>query len=42
MLAPEQVPELADALLAHGFPDADLGAMSGGSWLRIARRVWQD
>ena len=42
MLAPEQVPELADALLEHGFSDADLGAMLGGNWLRIARQVWKD
>ena len=42
MLAPKQVPELADAPLAHGFSDADLGAMLDGNWLRIARQVWQD
>ena len=42
MLAPEQVPELADALLAHGFSEPDLGAMLGGNWMRIARQVWKD
>ncbi len=42
MLAPEQVPELADALLEHGFSDADLGAMLGGNWLRVARQVWKN
>jgi membrane dipeptidase len=42
MLAPEQVPELAEALLQFGFSDADLGAMLGGNWLRVARQVWKD
>ena len=41
MLSPEQMPELADALIAHGFSDAELGAMLGGNWLRIARQVWK-
>lgn len=41
MVEPEQLPELADILLARGFSDADLGAVLGGNWLRVARQVWR-
>ena len=41
MVEPEQLPELADLLLARGFSDADLGAVLGGNWMRVARQVWK-
>ncbi|TDR41531.1 membrane dipeptidase [Tahibacter aquaticus] len=41
MVEPEQLPELADILLARGFSDDQLAAVLGGNWLRLARQVWR-
>jgi len=41
MLAPEELPALVDELLRHGFNDADVSAVLGGNWMRIAQQVWK-
>lgn len=41
MVEPEQLPELADILLARGFSDEQLAAVLGGNWMRLARQVWR-
>jgi membrane dipeptidase len=38
---PEQVPELATQLLSRGYSDADVRAILGGNFLRVARQVWR-
>jgi membrane dipeptidase len=40
-VAPEQIPEIAEALLRLGYSDADLAAILGGNHLRVAERVWK-
>lgn len=37
----ERLPEVADALLGLGYPEADVAAILGGNWLRVARTVWR-
>ena len=39
--APEQIPEIAELLVARGFSEADTRAVLGGNWLRVARTVWK-
>lgn len=41
MVEPEQLPELTDILLARGWADADVAAVLGGNWMRVARQVWR-
>ena len=41
MLPPEHIPLLTDELLARGFSEADMSAVLGGNWMRIARQVWR-
>jgi membrane dipeptidase len=38
---PEQVPQLTELMLKHGYRDADVVAILGGNWLRIAGQVWR-
>lgn len=38
---PEQVPELTDLMLRHGYPEAHIRGILGGNWLRVARQVWK-
>jgi len=38
---PEQVPQLTELMLEHGYRDADVVAILGGNWLRIASQVWR-
>lgn len=41
MLAPEQLPAILAALLAHGFHPTEAADVMGGNWMRIARQVWR-
>ena len=41
MVAPEQFPQIVDALLGLGYSDADVRAVMGENWLRVARQVWK-
>ena len=38
---PEQFPEIAEALLARGYAETDVGKVLGGNFLRVARQVWK-
>ncbi len=38
---PEQIPELAEALLRRGFKDDEVLGILGGNWLRVCRAVWK-
>jgi membrane dipeptidase len=40
-VAPEQLEALVEALLGRGYTSADVTAILGGNWLRIAREVWR-
>jgi membrane dipeptidase len=39
--APEQMPELAEAMLRHGYADDHVRGVLGGNWLRVATQVWK-
>jgi membrane dipeptidase len=39
--APEQVHGLVEALLAHGFSDAEIEGILGENFLRLAQQVWK-
>jgi membrane dipeptidase len=41
MMAPEQVPQIAEALLHTGHSEADVRKILGENHLRIARQVWK-
>lgn len=41
MAEPEQWPEIIAGLLARGYSDADVRAIAGGNFLRVARAVWK-
>lgn len=41
MVAPDQIPEIAEALLAAGWSDAELEGFLGGNNLRVAEAVWK-
>ena len=41
MVAPEQLPEVCDALVRLGYSDDDLALILGGSLLRVAEQVWR-
>lgn len=38
---PEQVPELTELMLRHGYADAVVRGILGENWLRVARAVWK-
>lgn len=38
---PERLPEVTEALLGRGYAEADVRAILGGNWLRVARAVWR-
>jgi membrane dipeptidase len=40
-VAPEQIPEIAEALLRRGYRESDLAKIMGGNHLRIANQVWK-
>ncbi|MFV3314646.1 dipeptidase [Pseudomonas sp. NY15374] len=42
MLSPAELPALANELATHGMSEADLAAVFGGNWLRMAEQVWRD
>ncbi|MDY0747628.1 membrane dipeptidase [Paucibacter sp. R3-3] len=42
MMAPDELPTLAAELSAGGMSTADLAAVLGGNWLRLAEQVWRD
>ncbi len=39
--APEQMPELTEAMLKHGYSEADVRGVLGDNFLRVARHVWK-
>lgn len=41
MIAPEDLEAMSDRLLELGYSDADLRAILGGNFLRVAREVWR-
>ncbi|RIK93525.1 MAG: membrane dipeptidase [Proteobacteria bacterium] len=41
MAAPEQYPQIAEALLRLGYDERDIKGILGGNWLRIAEQVWR-
>ena len=41
MVAPEQFPQIVDALLGLGYSDTDVRAVMGENWLPVARQVWK-
>lgn len=38
---PEQLLELTDAMVRHGYPDAAVTAILGGNWARVCEAAWQ-
>ncbi len=40
METPEGFPRLTDALVAHGYADAEIEGVLGGNFLRVFRQVW--
>ncbi len=38
--APEQLPELVQMMLDHGYPEAAVRDILGGNYLRVCRQVW--
>ena len=40
IVPPEQLPEIADGLLRHGYKDADILGIIGGNFLRVAEATW--
>jgi membrane dipeptidase len=41
IVPPEQLPEIADALVGFGFKDEEASAILGGNFLRAAEATWQ-
>jgi membrane dipeptidase len=41
MVAPEEVPAIAEGLAKDNLNDDQIAAVMGGNWLRIARSVWK-
>lgn len=41
MASPEVIPTVAEELLKRGYRDADVEAVLGGNWMRVARQVWK-
>ncbi len=42
IVPPEQLPEIAEALLARGFSEPEIAGMLGGNFLRAAAATWGD
>lgn len=42
MMAPADLPTLAAELSTQGMTDAELAAVFGGNWLRLAEQVWRE
>ncbi|WP_186140169.1 dipeptidase [Burkholderia gladioli] len=42
MMSPAELPALAAALNRLGMSDAELAAVFGGNWLRLAEQLWRD
>lgn len=40
-MPPEQMPEIAEALLKRGYSEQDVGGIFGDNLMRLARQVWQ-
>lgn len=40
--APDDLPQLTDALLGSGYADDDVRAILGGNWMRVAQQVWPE
>jgi membrane dipeptidase len=38
---PEQMVDLVQVMLAHGYPDDAIVGILGGNWERVARKVWK-
>lgn len=38
---PEQLPELTELMIGHGYPEADIRGILGMNFLRVARQVWK-
>lgn len=41
MAGPEQFPEITEGLLRRGYGDAEVMAILGGNWRRVAEAVWK-
>ncbi len=41
MIPPEGLPEIVEGLMNLGYSPANLRAILGGNFLRIAQRVWK-
>lgn len=40
IVPPEQLPEIAEGLVKHGYADADIAGILGGNFLRAAEQTW--
>jgi membrane dipeptidase len=40
-VAPERLPDIAAGLLRHGYKDADVAAIMGGNFMRVAGACWR-
>ena len=38
---PEELPELTEIMLQHGYADKDVRGVLGENWLRVIREVWK-
>ena len=41
VVTPEQIPELTELMVRAGYAEADIRAILGGNWMRLARDVWK-
>nr|WP_316640423.1 membrane dipeptidase [uncultured Roseateles sp.] len=41
MVPPEQIPHVVEALLGMNYSEADIAAVLGGNWMRVALQVWK-
>jgi membrane dipeptidase len=40
IVPPEQLPEIAEGLLRHGYAEADIAGILGGNFIRAAEQTW--
>jgi membrane dipeptidase len=40
IVPPEQLPEIAEGLVKHGYTDADIAGILGGTFIRAAEQTW--
>ena len=40
IVPPEQLPEIADGLVKHGYAEADIAGILGGNFIRAAEQTW--